>query len=57
MRKMHLEWLWRIFIEPKRMFKRYVIDGARLGWMVLKYKIGSGVWDVGSGVCVTKDEG
>ena len=27
MRKLHLEWLWRIFIDPKRMFKRYVIDG------------------------------
>ena len=38
MRKMHLEWLWRIFIEPKRMFKRYIIDGARLFWIVIKYK-------------------
>lgn len=27
MRKLHLEWFWRIFIDPKRMFKRYVIDG------------------------------
>lgn len=26
MRKFHLEWFWRIFVEPKRMFKRYVID-------------------------------
>jgi len=39
MRAMHLEWLWRIFIEPKRMFKRYIIDGAKLGWIVFKYKI------------------
>ncbi|MBL8013504.1 MAG: WecB/TagA/CpsF family glycosyltransferase [Candidatus Omnitrophica bacterium] len=27
MRKLHLEWFWRIFIDPKRMFKRYLIDG------------------------------
>jgi N-acetylglucosaminyldiphosphoundecaprenol N-acetyl-beta-D-mannosaminyltransferase len=41
MRRMHLEWLWRIFIEPKRMFKRYIIDGSKLFWIVMKYKIGS----------------
>lgn len=38
MRKMHLEWLWRIFIEPRRMFKRYIIDGAKLFWKVIKYR-------------------
>jgi N-acetylglucosaminyldiphosphoundecaprenol N-acetyl-beta-D-mannosaminyltransferase len=27
MRKIHLEWLWRIFIDPRRMFKRYIIHG------------------------------
>lgn len=37
--RLHLEWLWRIFIEPKRMFKRYVIDGAKLCWIILKYKL------------------
>ena len=36
MRKMHFEWLWRIFIEPRRMFKRYIIDGAKLFWILLK---------------------
>lgn len=29
---LYLEWLWRIFIEPKRMFQRYIIDG--LGFML-----------------------
>jgi N-acetylglucosaminyldiphosphoundecaprenol N-acetyl-beta-D-mannosaminyltransferase len=38
MRKMHIEWLWRIFIEPKRMFRRYIIDGAKLFWIVLKHR-------------------
>jgi N-acetylglucosaminyldiphosphoundecaprenol N-acetyl-beta-D-mannosaminyltransferase len=27
MRRMHIEWCWRIFIDPRRMFKRYMIDG------------------------------
>lgn len=30
MRNLRLEWLWRMLIEPRRMFKRYVIDGAKL---------------------------
>ncbi len=42
MRILHLEWLWRIFIEPKRMFKRYIIDGAKLFGLVLKYKLRPG---------------
>ncbi len=29
MRKMHLEWIWRVFIKPKKMFKRYIVDGMR----------------------------
>lgn len=39
MRKMHLEWLWRIFIEPRRMIKRYIVDGAKLFWIILKCKV------------------
>ena len=27
-RALSLEWLWRIFIEPRRMVKRYLIDGV-----------------------------
>ncbi|MDD5432008.1 MAG: WecB/TagA/CpsF family glycosyltransferase [Candidatus Omnitrophica bacterium] len=38
MRLIHLEWLWRIIIEPKRMFKRYIIDGFKLFILVIKYK-------------------
>jgi N-acetylglucosaminyldiphosphoundecaprenol N-acetyl-beta-D-mannosaminyltransferase len=26
-RQAHIEWFWRIFIDPKRMFKRYIVDG------------------------------
>lgn len=28
MRRIHLEWAWRIFVDPKRMIKRYCVDGA-----------------------------
>jgi N-acetylglucosaminyldiphosphoundecaprenol N-acetyl-beta-D-mannosaminyltransferase len=27
MQMLHLEWLWRVFIDPKRMFQRYIING------------------------------
>jgi exopolysaccharide biosynthesis WecB/TagA/CpsF family protein len=27
MRALRLEWLWRVLIEPRRMFKRYLVDG------------------------------
>ncbi len=35
-RILRLEWLWRVFMEPKRLFKRYFIDGAKLIFLVLK---------------------
>ena len=28
MQKAGLEWVWRLFSEPKRLFKRYLIEGA-----------------------------
>lgn len=36
MRKLHLEWMWRIYIEPGRMVKRYVVDGSKFIFLVLK---------------------
>jgi len=39
LRWLHLEWLWRILIEPDRMIKRYIIDGTRLFFIVLRYKV------------------
>jgi exopolysaccharide biosynthesis WecB/TagA/CpsF family protein len=32
MRKCHLEWSWRIFVDPKRMVRRYLVDGV--GFMI-----------------------
>ncbi len=36
---LHLEWFWRVLVEPRRMFKRYFIDGARLFFLVFKYRV------------------
>jgi len=41
MRTIHLEWLWRICVEPRRMLKRYIIDGTKLFCLVLKQKFSS----------------
>jgi N-acetylglucosaminyldiphosphoundecaprenol N-acetyl-beta-D-mannosaminyltransferase len=27
MRRMHMEWVWRIFVDPRRMVKRYLLEG------------------------------
>jgi N-acetylglucosaminyldiphosphoundecaprenol N-acetyl-beta-D-mannosaminyltransferase len=36
-RALKLEWLWRVFMEPKRMFKRYFIDGLLfMIWLICK---------------------
>ncbi|MDE6616061.1 MAG: WecB/TagA/CpsF family glycosyltransferase, partial [Lachnospiraceae bacterium] len=38
MRRIGLEWLFRITQEPKRMFKRYIIDDMKIFKLVLKYR-------------------
>lgn len=39
MRKVHLEWLWRIMINPKRMFKRYIIDDMSFLVYLVYYRL------------------
>jgi len=34
------EWLWRLFQEPKRLWKRYLIDDVPFFYLILKQKIG-----------------
>ncbi len=41
MRRIHLEWFWRIFIDPKRMFKRYFIDGFLFVLFVIYKRVGA----------------
>jgi exopolysaccharide biosynthesis WecB/TagA/CpsF family protein len=34
-----LEWLHRLFSEPKRLWRRYLIGGPLFCWLVLKQKL------------------
>ena len=34
-----LEWLWRLVMEPARLWKRYLIDDPLFFWLVLKQKV------------------
>lgn len=38
MQKSGLEWFWRLMMEPKRLWKRYLIDDPVFFWLVLKQK-------------------
>lgn len=37
MQKSGLEWLYRLYREPKRMFKRYLIDDIKIIKIIIKY--------------------
>lgn len=38
--KLALEWLYRLIKEPRRMYKRYLIDDMPFFWLLLKQKLG-----------------
>ena len=38
--KLYLEWLYRLFQEPKRMYRRYLIDDPKFFWHFLKQLLG-----------------
>lgn len=38
--KLAMEWLYRLICEPKRMFKRYLVDDPVFFWYLLKDKLG-----------------
>lgn len=40
MSKIGLEWLYRFFCEPKRLWKRYFVDDLPFFWLILKQKLG-----------------
>ncbi len=40
MQKIGLEWFWRLMMEPRRLWKRYLIDDPVFFWLVLKQKLG-----------------
>jgi len=39
MQKLHLEWLYRLFKEPKRLWRRYLIDDIPFFFLILKQKL------------------
>jgi len=39
MQKTGLEWLWRLMMEPGRLWKRYLINDMRFFWLVFKQKL------------------
>jgi N-acetylglucosaminyldiphosphoundecaprenol N-acetyl-beta-D-mannosaminyltransferase len=41
MQKTGLEWLYRVYQEPRRMFKRYLVGNTKFIKLVLKYKFGN----------------
>lgn len=40
MQKSGLEWFWRLILEPKRLWRRYLFDDPVFFWLVLKQKLG-----------------
>lgn len=38
MRKIHCEWIWRIYLSPSQMISRYLRSGLYLTWLVIKSK-------------------
>jgi len=39
MQKTGLEWFWRLMMEPRRLWKRYLVDDMKFFWLVLKQKL------------------
>lgn len=40
MQKIGLEWLFRLIVEPKRLWKRYILGNPLFIWLVLKQRLG-----------------
>ncbi|MBE7382478.1 MAG: WecB/TagA/CpsF family glycosyltransferase [Leptolyngbya sp. SIO1E4] len=40
MQKLGLEWLFRLFMEPRRLWKRYIIGNTVFVWLILKQRLG-----------------
>src|SRR5690606_34725127 len=38
--KASLEWLYRLIIEPKRLWRRYLVDDIQFFHLILKFKFG-----------------
>jgi N-acetylglucosaminyldiphosphoundecaprenol N-acetyl-beta-D-mannosaminyltransferase len=43
MRRVGLEWLFRVMVEPRRLWKRYAVYNTRLVALVFRQRLGGGV--------------
>ena len=34
-----LEWLWRLLMEPKRLWRRYLVEDMRFAWIIFQQKL------------------
>lgn len=39
MQQAGLEWAWRLWLEPRRLWKRYLVGNSRFLWLVLKERL------------------
>ena len=39
MRELGMEWLYRLLSEPKRLWKRYLIEDLHFFWLILQQKL------------------
>ncbi len=40
MSKLGIEWLYRIYVDPKRLWKRYLVEDLPFFWLLLRQKLG-----------------
>jgi N-acetylglucosaminyldiphosphoundecaprenol N-acetyl-beta-D-mannosaminyltransferase len=40
MRENGMEWFFRLMSEPRRLWRRYLIDGSEFAWLVLLEQLG-----------------
>lgn len=42
MQRAGLEWAWRLMLEPRRLWRRYLIGNSRFVWLVMKSRLRAG---------------
>jgi N-acetylglucosaminyldiphosphoundecaprenol N-acetyl-beta-D-mannosaminyltransferase len=40
MQKLGMEWLFRLLMEPKRLWQRYILGNPYFVWLVLRQRLG-----------------
>lgn len=48
MQKLGLEWLFRLMVEPKRLWKRYLINNPRFLWLAFLQLLGCRFFNPGT---------